>query len=181
MTLDQLDRLLAAVASRHFVDVFIVIGSLTALARAQEHPIPESMLHSVEVDAWPESDPGRAFEIAKDFGLGSRFEQEHGFYFDAVSPALPTLPDGWRDRLIPLRLPAGVLVKFVDPNDAAMAKLSRGAGKDLQWIRAGLDASVLSIATLLYRFRETVFLDDEERERVRTVLRVEAERAGLQL
>jgi len=181
LTLDQLDRLLAAVTARHFVNEFVVIGSLTALARAQERPIPEEMLLSMEVDAWPEADPDRAFEIAKDFGLGSRFEQENGFYFDAVSPALPTLPDGWRERLVPRRLPGGALVKFVDPNDAAMAKLARGAGKDLHWIRAGLDASVLSIATLVYRFRETVFQDDDERERVRAVLRAEAERAGISM
>ena len=181
MTLNQLDCLLAEVAERHHVNVFVVIGSLSVLARAQDCPIPEAMLVSVEVDAWPENDPPRAFEIAREFGLGSSFEQKHGYYFDAVSPALPTLPDGWRDRLIPRKLPGGALVKFVDPNDAAMAKLARGASKDLQWVRAGLDASLLSIATLVYRFRETVFLDDDERERVRAVLLAEAVRAGISM
>jgi hypothetical protein len=181
LTLDQLDRLLAEVAERHHVDVFVVIGSLTVLARAQDRPIPETMLLSMEVDAWPESDPPRAFEIAREFGLGSSFEQKHGYYFDAVSPALPTFPDGWRDRLIPRKLPSGTLVKFVDPNDAAMAKLARGASKDLQWVRAGLDASLLSIATLAYRFRETIFLDDDEQERVRAVLLTEAGRAGISM
>lgn len=181
MKLDQLDRLLHEVSLRHHVDEFVVIGSLTVLAFAQARSIPEVMLASVEVDAWPDGDPERAFEIARDFGIGSAFEQEHGYYFDPVSPSLPTLPDGWRDRLIPLRLPGGVLVKFVDPNDAALAKLSRGDLKDLEWVRAGIDSSLLSVAALVYRFRETVFLDDNERERVRSTLRAEAARAGISM
>ncbi len=181
MTLAQLDLLLREVSRRHSVNVFVVIGSLSILALGRGLSIPEAMLVSMEVDAWPESDPARAFEIAKNFGLGSAFEQEHGYYFDAVSPSLPTLPDGWRDRLIPLKLQGGVLVKFCDPNDAAIAKLARGDTKDLNWVRAGIDARLLSIATLVYRFRETMFLDDEEQERVRAVLMSEAERAGISM
>jgi hypothetical protein len=179
LNLEQLDHLLLEVSRRHHADVFVVVGSLTVLAFARERPIPEPMLASVEVDAWPESDPGRAFEIARDFGIGSPFEREYGYYFDPVSPSLPTLPDGWRDRLISMALPGGTRVKFVHPNDAAMAKLSRGDAKDLEWLRAGIDASLLSVATLVYRFRETVFLDDDERERVRSVLKAEATLAGI--
>lgn len=58
----------------------------------------------------------------------------------------------------------------MEPHDAAIAKYARGAPKDLQWIRAGIDAGILSIATLEYRFRETVFADDPERERVREAI-----------
>lgn len=181
MNIEQLDRLLREVSLRHHVNEFVVIGSLSILALGREHAIPETMLVSDEVDAWPESDPARAFEITKEFGLGSKFEQEHGYYFDAVSPSLPTFPDGWRNRMIPLKLPGGASVKFVDPNDAAIAKLARGDRKDLQWVRAGIDASLLSVATLVYRFRDTVFYDDEERERVRAVLRIEAERAEISM
>jgi hypothetical protein len=181
LNVEQLDRLLREVSLRHHVNEFVVIGSLSVLGLAQGRTIPELMLVSMEVDAWPVSDPARAFEIAKDFGLGSEFEQEHGYYFDAVSPSLPTLPDGWHDRLIPLRLSGGVLVNFIDPNDAAIAKLARGDRKDLQWVRTGIDAALLSTATLVYRFRETVFFDDEERERVRVTLSLEAERAGLSM
>ena len=128
------------------------------------------MIVSAEVDAYPESDPGRAFEIADDFGMGSDFEQEYAYYFAAVSPALPTFPDHWAQRLIPYVLPGGTCLKFVEPHDAAIAKIARGAPKDLQWIRTGIDAGILSIATLEYRFRETIFADDPERERVREAL-----------
>lgn len=177
MTLEQLDRLLTEVARKHRVDSFVVIGSLAVLGLLDERPIPKAMTVSAEVDAYPESDPARAFEIADDFGLGSAFEQEHGYYFDAVSPQLPTLPAGWEQRLIPRRLPGGTLVKFLEPHDAAIAKLARGDPKDLGWIRAGIDASILSVATLEYRFRQTVF-EDDERERARRILDGEVSRAG---
>ncbi len=177
MNLAQLDRLFTEVSRKHRVRTFVVMGSLTVLALINERKIPDAMTVSAEVDAYPENDPGRAFEIADDFGLGSEFEQENGYYFDAVSPALPTLPDDWEQRLIPVPLPGGTLVKFIEPHDAALAKYSRGAPKDMQWIRAGIDASVLSVATLEYRFRQTVFADDAERERVREAIAGEVARA----
>lgn len=179
MNIAQLDRLFTQVAKKHRVNTFVVMGSLTVLALIHERKIPDAMTVSAEVDAYPESDPGRAFEIADDFGLGSEFEQENGYYFDAVSPALPTLPDDWEERLIPLALPGGTLVKFIEPHDAAIAKYSRGAPKDMQWIRAGIGASILSVATLEYRFRHTVFANDPERERVREAIAKEIARAGL--
>ncbi len=176
MNIEQLDRLFSAVSGKHPVKTFVVMGSLSVLGLVNQRRIPAGMIVSVEVDAYPESDPGRAFEIADDFGLGSDFEQEHGYYFDPVSPALPTLPDDWEHRLIPYTLPGGTCLKFVEPHDAAIAKYARGAPKDLQWIRAGIDAGILSIATLEYRFRETVFADDPERERVREAIGREVER-----
>jgi hypothetical protein len=177
MNIAQLDRLFTEVSRKHHVKTFVVMGSLTVLGLIGERAIPDEMTVSAEVDAYPENDPGRAFEIADDFGLGSEFEQANGYYFDAVSPNLPTLPDEWEQRLIPLALPGGTLARFIEPHDAAIAKLARGAAKDMQWIRAGIDASILSVATLEYRFRQTVFADDPERERVRTAIDTEVARA----
>ncbi len=170
MNIEQLDRLFSAVSRKHPVKTYVVMGSLTVLGLVNQRKIPDGMIISAEVDAYSESDPGGAFQIADDFGLGSEFEQEHGYYFNAVSPALPTYPEDWERRLIPYLLPCGICLKFVEPHDAAMSKYARGAPKDLQWIRTGIDAGILSIATLEYRFRETVFADDPERERVREAI-----------
>ena len=178
MNLEQLDRLLTAVAKKHRVDSFVVIGSLSVLGLVDARLIPEAMTVSTDVDAYPDADPARAFEMADDFGLGSAFEQEHGYYFDAVSPELPTLPRGWQERLIARRLPGGTTAKFLEPHDAAIAKLARAEPKDLRWIRAGIGASILSIATLEHRFRDTVF-EDDQRERARVLLEGEAARTGL--
>jgi hypothetical protein len=122
--------------------------------------------------------PRAAFDIAEAFGQGSIFEQENGYYFDAISPDVPTLPEGWQQRLIVRQLDNGVRLKFIDPNDAAISKYARGEPKDLQWIDEGLRASILAMATIRHRFRETTFLDDDERERVRAQINADAKRLG---
>ena len=75
----------------------MIVGSLSILG-ATASP-PADMVHSIDVDLYPRQDPGRAEEIARALGLGTDFEQENGYYADAVSPSLPTLPDDWESRL----------------------------------------------------------------------------------
>jgi hypothetical protein len=54
---------------------------------------------------------------------------------------------------------------FLDPNDAAVSKYARGEPRDREWIRAGLEAGVLSRAIIESRLKETTFLDQQERQR----------------
>ena len=170
MNLEQLNVLLGEISREKGVDTFVVIGSLSVLGLNLGRPVPAEMLMSNDVDAYVEQDPGRGDEFHKRWGQGSDFERTHGYYFDPVSPKLPTLPDGWQERMIPVTLPSGVHVKFLDPNDAAVSKYARGEPKDQQWIREGLRQSILSLAIIEYRFRETPFLDDEEHQRAKTAL-----------
>jgi hypothetical protein len=170
MNLEQLDRLLGEIARENNVDGFVVIGSLSVLGLTQGRVPSDAMLMSNEVDAYLENDPDRSFDFHQRWGQGSAFEREHGYYFDPVTPQLPTLPDGWMSRMIPVTLPSGVKVKFLEPNDAAVSKYARGDAKDRMWIREGLRQSILSLTTLEYRFRETPFLDRDEHLRAKSAL-----------
>lgn len=170
MNLEQLDTLFAEISREKGVDTFIVVGSLSVLGLTQNRIAPSEMLTSNEVDAYPEHDPKMTDELGQRWGQGSEFERKHGYYYDPVPPELPTLPDAWEDRMIPMKLPSGVNVKFLDPNDAAVSKYARGEAKDRQWIREGLRQSILSLATIEYRFRETPFLDQEEHDRAKALL-----------
>lgn len=170
MNFAQVENLLNEVHRSEGIDRFVVLGSLSVLGLFSSQAIPEGMLVSNELDAYPEDDPEKRQQIARRFGQGTRFELEHGYYFDPISPALPTLPEGWRDRLIEVKLPSGVRVKFLEPNDAAVSKYARGEAKDRAWIREGLNASILSGATIDYRFRSTPFLDQAEHDRSKAAL-----------
>lgn len=153
---------------------YVIIGSLSVLG-AIAHP-PASMTGSIDVDLYPKNDPGRAFEIANKLGLGSDFEQTYGYYADAVSPMLPTLPDGWEQRLIRIAFDSGVVAWFLEPNDAAISKYVRSEPRDREWIQAGLEAGILSIPTIEHRLRETIM---ETEERKQSTLSIEEDKKWL--
>lgn len=155
---------------------YVIIGSLSVLG-ATATP-PESMTGSIDVDLYPKNDPGRAFEIAAELGLGSEFEQRYGYYADAVSPMLPTLPEGWERRLLKVDFHTGTTAWFLEPNDAAISKYVRGQPRDREWIRAGTQAGILSLPTIEYRLRETI-METEERQRTRQAIAEDRKEFGL--
>ncbi len=170
MNIEDIDRVLSAIRDISGLDEFVVIGSLSALGITGGN-LPARMTWSMEVDAYPERDPHRAPEFSEQFGEGSPFHQAHGYYFDAVSPDLPTLPEGWEQRMIKQVLPSGVKVKYLDPNDCAVSKYARSEPKDREWIRAGIEAGILSLSTIEYRMRETLFIDDSEHRKAKASLK----------
>ena len=166
MNVSDIDRVLSEIRDVSGLDEFVVVGSLSALGITSGN-LPARMTWSMEVDAYPERDPYRAPEFSAQFGEGSAFHQTYGYYFDAVSPDLPTLPDGWEQRMIKQILPSGVKVKYLDPNDCAVSKYARSEPKDREWIRAGIAAGILSLPTIEYRMRETLFIDNIEHRKAR--------------
>ena len=151
---------------------FVIIGSLTALG-INVSP-PDEMVRSIDVDLYPKDDPSRAGEIAALIGQGSAFEDEYGYYVDAASPDLPTLPDGWEDRFV-IHDFGNVRALFLELNDAAISKYARGEIRDRIWIKEGLKAGLLSMPTIEYRLRDTAFLDDFEEKAVKHRVREDKE------
>ena len=147
---------------------YVILGSLSVLG-ATDSP-PETMTGSIDVDFYPHGDPDRAGEVHALLGQGSPFEREYGYYADPVSPMLPTLPDRWEERLVPVEFPAGVTALFLDANDAAVSKYVRGEARDKRWIRAGLANGILSLAVIEYRLREDTVTEPGERERAKTAI-----------
>lgn len=154
---------------------YVIIGSLSVLGAIATPPV--AMTGSIDVDLYPKEDPGRAGEVATALGLGSDFERKFGYYADAVSPALPTLPEDWEARLIAIAFDSGVTAWFLEPNDAAISKYVRGEPRDREWIRAGLEAGILSLPRIEYRLRETI-MEADERERTRRAFTEDLEQFG---
>lgn len=170
MDLQQLERLLLETKARTGHTDYVVAGSLSIQGILLTRAIPERMLMSRDVDCFTRADPGRIFDLQVALGEGSAFDQTHGYYLDPISPLLPTLPSGWEGRLIHLDLSEGLQVAFLEPNDAAVSKYARGDPRDREWLRAGLTAGLLSLPGIKSRFRDTMFLDDQEGERARRLL-----------
>ena len=176
MNLDDINRLLDEAMKITNHRDYVIIGSLSVFG-AVAHP-PVSMTGSIDVDLYPKNDPGGAFEIADKLGLGSDFEQTYGYYADAASPMLPTLPEGGQQRLISIAFGSGVVAWFLEPNDAGISKYVRSEPRDREWIRAGLQANILSLATIEYRFRETI-METEERQRAKLAIEEDKKWLGL--
>jgi hypothetical protein len=147
---------------------YVVLGSLSVLGYAGE--VPPRMAASIDVDAYTKADPARVFELNAALGQGSRFEMEHGYYLDPISPRVATLPEGWNDRLVRIALDERVVAWFLEPNDAAVSKYARGEPRDREWIRPGLRAGILNLSVVTARFEQTAFFDDAESSRARKAL-----------
>ena len=143
---------------------YVIIGSLTALGL--DVLPPDEMVRSIDVDMYPKDDPARAGEIAAIIGQGSAFEDEYGYYVDAASPDLPTLPDDWENRFVVHDF-GDVRALFLELNDAAISKYARGEIRDRIWIQEGLKAKLLSMPIIEYRLRQTAFLDELEEASVK--------------
>ncbi len=165
MDLRQLESLFEEARKLTGHTEYVVVGSLCALGIVQRGSVPPRMLMSIDVDCYTRQDPGRVFELQRTLGEGSPFEAAYGYYLDPISPSLPTLPAQWEFRLIRVPLKQGLIIFFLDPNDAAVSKYARAEPRDREWLQAGLAAGLLSAPIIESRMRDTVFLDDEERQR----------------
>lgn len=157
---------------------FVVIGSLSILGLERDFDIPDDMTLSNDVDCYTKSDPPRIFDLQDALGENSPYHQKSNYYLDPVSPGLPSLPEGWQERLIKVER-NGVRAWFLEPNDAALSKYARGEPRDSRWIRSGFLHGVLSMPVVSARLRTTGFLDVQEQQRATRM--VEADKAWFQL
>lgn len=146
MKLDQVGAILEEAAKLTNHRQFVVVGSLSVLGALLDPP--PRMVQSVDVDLYPRLDPSRVAEINAALGQHSAFARRHGYYADGTSPRIVSVPSGWEARLIQIAFSSGVAGWFLEPNDAAVAKLMRGEDRDLEWVEAGLRAGVLARGVL---------------------------------
>lgn len=148
---------------------FVVIGSLSILGLEQSFNIPDAMTLSNDVDCYTPADPDRIFDVVAALGENSPYHKTSGFFLDAVSPELPSLPDGWQARLIKVERD-GLTAWFLDPNDAALSKYARGEPRDRRWIQAGILAGVVSMPIIRARIGSTNFYDNAEAQKARILV-----------
>ena len=156
---------------------YVVVGSVSVLGMSEVSAIPAGMTVSIDADCYTLADPPRVFDLQAKLGEGSPYHRLHGIYLDPVSPKLPTLPDGWQQRLIRITRKS-VTAHFLEPNDAAVSKLARAEPRDMRWVRAGIAAGLVSLPILRLRTRTTDFLDEEEQTAALSALVALAQPAG---
>lgn len=119
-------------------DVPVIVGSQSFHAFTEY--MPEIARTSVECDFMlSSSNFSKRPKIDLTLGIQSPYRVANGFFADALGLASVTLPDGWRDRLVPYHDDSGkVIAMCADRHDIAVSKLIAGREKDLEFLSSAL-------------------------------------------
>jgi hypothetical protein len=177
---EQLEHVVRAEASIVGVADVVAIGSQAILASVPDWNLPAEATRSVEADiavdvALARLDEGLdeselADQIDGAIGEASMFQQTHGYYAQGVETSTAVLPEGWRDRLVPLVCEDAepkVVGWCLEPNDLWVSKAAASREKDLSFCRALATAGHVDRETCQERARD---MSEPHRARVETVL-----------
>lgn len=172
MTREELEHVIRA-AAEIVRDDLIVIGSQAILGSYPD--APDSLLASQEADVFPRSDPARAVEIDGAIGDGSPFHDTWGYYAHGVGPETITLPDGWRERLVAVRVPAlpkddtHVTGWCIEAHDLVLSKCVAGRERDWDYVETAIAHGLVQPHVLRARVAD-LSIDQTERTRVLDML-----------
>jgi len=128
----------------------LVLGSQAILGSFDEDAPPEAATMSMEADVafLDDVDRAKADRVTVAIGEDSNFHQVRGYYAEGIHFETATLPDGWRDRLLPWPIPAGAngpatLASFLDRHDLAVAKLAAFSEKDIRFVSEFIRAELI--------------------------------------
>ncbi len=136
MNRTQLEHIIRAAAGNADADDIVVVGSQSILGTFSE--APAEFLESMEADVFPRDRPQDSILIDGGIGELSPFHQTFGYYAHGVDETTATLPQGWRDRLVPIRNEntRGATGWCLEVHDLAVSKLVAGREKDLAFVAA---------------------------------------------
>lgn len=139
MRRDELSHIIRAAARILDDATVVVIGSQSILASYPEVTLPDELTVSIEADLLPLGGDDDADKIDGAIGEGSHFHETFGVYGQGVGVRTAVLPDGWKDRLVPLVDPStGAVGWCLDPHDLCASKLIAGREKDLDFVEAAV-------------------------------------------
>jgi hypothetical protein len=158
MTREQLEHIVRAAAANADTDEIVIVGS-QALLGSVPQPTHEVLVRSMEADVFPLKFPERSILIDGAIGEKSVFHESFGYYAHGVAPETSILPEGWQDRLIPVRNEntRGCTGWCLELHDLAASKLAAGREKDMEFLRGMRLEGLIDPATLRTRIKATPF------------------------
>ena len=156
----QLEHIIRAAAGITGASEFVIVGSQSVLGQFPQ--APDELLVSIEADVFSLRDPADSDLIDGSIGEGSPFHQTFGYYAHGVSVETAILPDGWRDRLVPVRNQntgsgTGLCLEI---HDLAVSKLVAGREKDVDFLSGLLRHRLVQVPIIRERLTRTSLPDD---------------------
>ena len=161
MTRAELEHAIRAVADLTRTDTIIIVGSQSILGRYPD--APAVLRRSMEVDVIAIDALDQVDRIHGVMGELSAFHRIHGFFVDAVGLETARLPDGWRDRLVPVSNTntRGNTGLCLDPSDLAASKLVAFREKDREFVESLLTLGLLTVDELRNRVQSLELSEPE--------------------
>ncbi len=155
MTRAQLEHVIRAAAQIADDDDLVVVGSQAVLGQFPD--APPALLVSEEADIFPKNKPELAELIDGTIGELSPFHETFGYYAHGVSEETAVLPDGWKNRLVPLysENTRGSTGWCLEIHDLVISKLVAGREKDLNYAHEAARHGLLYEKTLRDRLADT--------------------------
>lgn len=156
MKRDELEHAIRAATQIIKQDQVIIIGSQSIFGSFTEDQLPDVATMSPEVDIAPMRDvdaEALSDQLSFDAGELSEFHQEYGFYIEGVGRRTAILPPDWEYRLVGVRSEAtnNATGLCLEPHDLCAAKLMADRQKDLDFVRALVEARLVDPAILEQR------------------------------
>lgn len=131
----------------------LVIGSQAILGKFSHVALPEAAWMSVEADISFFDDPNEAKADLVDGAIGeaSPFHDSFGVYGQGVTLTTATLPEGWRERLVPFTHGdvGASRAMCLDPHDLVLSKLVANRAKDIVFAEAVIAAQLVDVERLV--------------------------------
>lgn len=114
----------------------VIIGSQAILGTYPD--APDELLVSMEAVVFPRDRPQDSILIDGGIRERSIFHETFGYYAHGVDETTATLPEGWRERLVPIRNEntRSATGWCLEVHDLAVSKLIASRDKDLTYIAA---------------------------------------------
>lgn len=155
MNRSQLEHLIRAASALTQHTQFVICGSQALLALGED--APEELISSLTADIFIPGDSQKTSLVGQSLGEMSVFDQTFQYCARAVDEEELVLPEGWRDRVIPIESAdtAGATGYCLEVHDLAISKLASGKDEDFTFLLALLSHQLVDEGTLEDRLAAT--------------------------
>jgi len=170
VTRQQLEHIIRAAAGNADSTEIVIIGSQAVLGTYPD--APTELTRSIEADVFPRGRPQDSILIDGAIGERSLFHETFGYYAHGVDETTAVLPDGWQDRLVPVRNEntRGATGWCLEVHDLVVSKLVAGREKDCDYVKALFRHGLARRETVSERLHVTPLADSERRREIEAQL-----------
>lgn len=157
----QLEHIIRAAAGNADTRDIVIVGSQAILGTYPD--APRELTMSMEADVFPKEQPRDGILIDGAIGELSIFHGTFGYYAHGVDDTTAVLPEGWQERLVPIRNEntRGATGWCLEVHDLAVSKLAAGREKDIEFVAALVRHGLVRTDIVRKRLTQTQFQKSE--------------------